>query len=62
MRTMRSSDDRAGRILAQVAALGLLILAAVAMALLALQAPDVNIELPATPRITDYPIPIHGGL
>jgi hypothetical protein len=62
MRTIRPSEDSSTRTLPQAAALVLLVLAAVAMVFLALQAPEINVELPVTPRITDYPIPIPGGL
>jgi hypothetical protein len=55
-----TSDDRARRRLVQAALLGLLLLTALAMALLALAMPDINVELPLAPSAPDYPISPHG--
>lgn len=61
METSEPSQDRNRQILVQAALLGLLLLVAVAVALLAPTVPEVNIELPLAPTITGYPIPLRGG-
>ena len=44
----------------QGALLGILLLTALAMALLALAVPDISVELPLAPTAPDYPISPHG--
>ncbi len=61
MQTKRDQDRRNHEVLVQVILLGLLVLIAVSMALLALVVPDVSIELPVTPTFTNYPISPHAG-
>lgn len=61
MQTKRDQYRRSHEVLVQVILLGLLVLIAVSMALLALIVPDVSIELPVTPTFTNYPISPHAG-
>jgi hypothetical protein len=55
MGTSRPQHDRTRQALVQATLLGLLILVAISMALLALVAPDMNLELPATPEFRFSP-------
>lgn len=60
MQSTRRSH-RTNTALVQAILLGILALVAVAVALVALAVPDVNIELPVAPTFTVYPVSPHAG-
>lgn len=62
METTQDPGRKHGAVLHQATLLGILALITVAVALLALFVPDVNIELPVIPTFNDYPISPHTGV